>query len=339
MIVGLAELFPLILTGSISALLASPLLIRVANRVGLVDVPGSAPHKRHLVAMPLAGGPVLALSVAVTYVLLGPQIDRLTQGILAGSSLMFIWGMLDDRLGMSPMLKLIGQALACAVLIYFGVQVRIAKQPLIDLPLTFFWVVGLANAFNFVDSMDGLALGLASIATAFFMLVTLDAGQPNLAGLSAASLGASLGLFFFNASPAKLFLGDSGAQLLGFMLSAIGIAYVPARAGLPQGVSWFTPILVLAVPIFDAALVSISRIRRRRPAYRAQRDHTYHRLVAMGMHPSRSVLAMQLAAILLSLVAFMALGLSVIVANMLFGSIVIGGLVFLVLLERVEFES
>jgi UDP-GlcNAc:undecaprenyl-phosphate GlcNAc-1-phosphate transferase len=187
--------------------------------------------------------------------------------------------------------------------------------------------------------MDGLALGLSSIALAFFVLATLDAGQPTLAALSAALLGATLGLYFYNASPARLFLGDSGAQLLGYALAAIGIAYVPAGAGLPQGVSWFTPILVLGVPIFDTTLVVVSRLRKRRPVYRAHQDHTYHRLVALGMHPSRSVLAMQLTAILLGLTAFIALNLSVLFANIVFGLVLGCGLMCLALLERAPADS
>src|SRR3972149_3753355 len=140
--------------------------------------------------------------------------------------------------------------------------------PLIIRVLPSLGIVGITNAFNFVDSMDGLALGLAGIAAAFFMLVTIDSAQPILAALSAVVFGATIGAYFFNAAPARMFLGDSGSQLLGFLLAAIGIAYTPASAGLPQGVTWFTPILVLGVPIFDMGLVVISRLRSRRPTCR-----------------------------------------------------------------------
>jgi UDP-GlcNAc:undecaprenyl-phosphate GlcNAc-1-phosphate transferase len=282
---------------------------------------------------------VLVGSVALTYALLRPPADRLVQGIFSGGLAMLAWGMLDDRFNLRPRVKFLGQLAVAVIALAFGIQVRITLHPWVDLGLTLLWMVGLINAFNFVDSMDGLALGLSSIALAFFVLATLDAGQPMLAALSAALLGATLGLYFYNASPARLFLGDSGAQLLGFALAAIGIAYVPAGAGLPQGVSWFTPILVLGVPIFDTTLVVVSRLRKRWPIYRARQDHTYHRLVAVGMHPSRSVLAMQLAAILLGLAAFVALDLSVLLANLLFILIVLGGLVLIWVLERAPFEG
>jgi UDP-GlcNAc:undecaprenyl-phosphate GlcNAc-1-phosphate transferase len=336
---GLADLFPLILAATLSALGLAPILIRGAAQLGLVDVPGSAPHKRHTSVTPLAGGPVLAGSIGLTYVVLRPHVDPLVLGIFLGGSAMFVWGMLDDRFTLRPRVKILGQIASAAIALGFGIQVRITQNAWIDLALTLLWMVGLINAFNFVDSMDGLALGLASIALAFFVLATLDAGQPALAALSAAILGGTLGLYFNNATPARLFLGDSGAQLLGFALAAIGIAYIPAGAGLPQGVSWFTPILVLGVPIFDTTLVVVSRLRRQRPVTQAHNDHTYHRLVALGIHPSRSVLAMQLAAILLGLAAFIALDLTVLLANVLFGLIVLCGVVSIGVLERAPVEA
>jgi UDP-GlcNAc:undecaprenyl-phosphate GlcNAc-1-phosphate transferase len=331
---GLGQLFPVILLAAIVALVSAPLLARLARRLALVDLPGSAPHKRHENAVPLAGGPVLLLSVGVAYLSLALPSGSPLQGIGLGSVILLVWGLVDDRYRLRARLKLLGQLVATAVLVRFGVQVHITQTEWLDLALTVLWIVGLVNAFNFVDSMDGLALGLAAIGLSFFMLVTLDADQSELASLAAAGLGATLGLYFYNAAPASLFLGDSGSQVLGFILAGLGIAYVPAGAGLPQGVSWFTPILALGVPIFDTTLVVVSRLRRRQPIYAPQRDHTYHRLVAYGIHPGRAVLAMQLSAVLLGLVAFVALGLSVIAANLLFAAVVLGGLVCVLLLER-----
>lgn len=332
----LADLFPAMLLAASTALIVAPLMIRILPSLGLVDLPGSAEHKRHLKPTPLAGGPILAVSLIVCYAILRLPVDREVVGILAGAFLMVLWGIADDRLGLSPLQKLLGQLLAAALLVYFGVQVRILRLPWLNLLLTALWVVGLTNAFNFVDSMDGLALGLAGIAAAFFMLVTIDSAQPILAALSAAIFGATIGAYFFNAAPARMFLGDSGAQLLGFLLAAVGIAYTPASAGLPQGVTWFTPILVLGVPIFDMSLVVISRLRTRQPIYRANRDHTFHRLVHLGLDGTRSVLAMQLAAIMMGLVAFIALDANVLEANIMFAGIALIGVIVIVLLQRLD---
>jgi len=250
-----------------------------------------------------------------------------------------MWGVLDDRFGLAPYQKLAGQLLAAGILTLFDVQVHITRIDWLDILITLIWIVGLTNAFNLVDSMDGLALGLGGIAAAFFMLVTIDASQPVLAELSAAVLGAAAGAFYFNVFPARMFLGDSGSQLLGFVLAAIGIAYVPGQAGLPQGVSWFTPILVMGVPIFDTSLVVISRLRRREPIFQAYQDHTYHRLVALGLDSTRSVIAMQLVAVMLGLVAFIALDASVLGANLIFGIIFLVGFVIMIVLERISFSN
>ena len=333
MITRLSDLFLLILVSTAAALMGGPLWIRLARRRGLVDLPGSAPHKTHLFPTPLAGGLVMASSLTVTYLILRPELSRTMLGILGGAGLVVAGGIADDRRALAPPLKLAIQLVAALVLVSAGVQVHITRIPALDLMLTTLWVVGLTNAFNFVDSMDGLALGLAAVASSFFMLVTIDAAQPELAALSAVLLGAVAGTLFYNVTPARLFLGDSGAQVLGYLLAALGIAYTPGQAGLPQELTWFIPIVVLGVPIFDTTLVVVSRLRRRQPIYHAGLDHTYHRLVALGLDPSRSVMGMQLVAMLLALTAFVAMDASVALANAIFGLLVLLGLVFIAVLE------
>src|SRR4030067_625435 len=166
-------------------LTVAPRILRVLPSLGLVDLPGSAPPKQHLPPTPLAGGPILALSLTICYAALRLPIKREVIGSLVGSGLMVLWGIADDRLGLGPLRKLVGQLLATAVLVYFGVQVRILRIAWLDLLLTTLWIVGITNAFNFVDSMDGLALGLAGIAAAFFMLVTIGAGHATLGAVAA----------------------------------------------------------------------------------------------------------------------------------------------------------
>lgn len=334
MVTRLADLFPHILLAAASSVALSPLLIRIAPQLGLMDLPHSAPHKWHQQATPTVGGPVIAIALTAAYLLLRLPLNQQGRAILLASALMLILGLLDDLLGMRAYQKLLGQLAVAALLIVMGIQVQITRIPWLDFTLSLLWFVGMINAFNFVDSMDGLALGLAAVAAAFFMLVTIDSGQPWLAQVAAGLLGACIGTYPFNAMPARLFLGDSGAQLLGCLLAAMGVAYVPGGAGLPQGVSWFTPILVLGVPIFDTTLVVTSRLRRRAPLFRANRDHSYHRLLALGLDPTRSVLSMHLTAIVLGLIAFIALDATVLVANVLFAVILVIGLAAIVVLDR-----
>jgi UDP-GlcNAc:undecaprenyl-phosphate GlcNAc-1-phosphate transferase len=333
-ILRLSDFFLMILITAVASLLGGPLWIRVARRFKLVDLPGSAPHKTHQFPTPLAGGLLLASSIAIGYVLVRPDAPGPMAGILIGALLVVGWGLADDRRSLPPAAKMVAQTVAALVLVAAGIQVHVTRNAPLDLLLTLFWVVGLTNAFNFVDSMDGLALGLAAVASAFFMLVTIDSGQPELTWLSAAILGSVSGCLFYNVTPARLFLGDSGSQLLGFLLAALGIAYIPGHAGLPQGLTWFIPILVLGVPIFDTTLVVVSRLRHGQPVYHAGLDHTYHRLVALGLDPNRSVLAMQLAAMLLALTAFVVMSVPVWLANAVFGCIVVLAFVLVVLLER-----
>ena len=208
----LTDLFPLILGASALSFGITPLILRLARQVKLVDEPGSAPHKIHENAVPLGGGLVIAMSVMIVSTTAGSHFFSVLLPILCAGVIILLWGLLDDRYNLKPLLKLSGQLFAVIILMALGLRVRLTGWIWIDGGITILWLVGLTNAFNFVDSMDGLALGLAGIAAAFFMLVTIDSQQPELAQLSAILLGAAVGLFFYNASPARVFLGDSGAQ-------------------------------------------------------------------------------------------------------------------------------
>jgi len=159
--------------------------------------------------------------------------------------------------------------------------------------VTLIWVVGITNAQNLLDNMDGLSGGVAAVASAFFLLLASMSGQYLVAALSAALLGACLGFLRYNYNPASIFMGDSGSLFLGFVLAALGIKL--RFDNLPT-VTWMIPILVMGVPIFDTALVTISRLRRRlNPLTTPGRDHTSHRLVARGMSQREAVLSLYLA--------------------------------------------
>lgn len=330
--IKLAQLFPIILWTLIGALVSSPVLVRLGVRLGFVDVPGAEPHKLHATPTPMVGGGILAVAITLGYLVDRPGVDDSVVGIFVGGIVVLIWGMWDDKFQLPPLAKIAGQLLAALILWHYGVRAHLVLNEWINFILTMFWIVGLINAFNFVDSMDGLALGLAGIASAFFMLVTIDSEQVTLAYLCAALFGAAVGAYGVNAFPSKMFLGDSGSQLLGLCLAAIGIVYNPI--GLDQAVSWFTPILVLGVPIFDMALVVFSRARHRRKIYQANRDHVYHRLLFLGLDSTRSVLGMQLVAIVLGLVAFIALDSTPITANMIFAVVLLGGIISVVYLDQ-----
>ena len=205
-------------------------------------------------------------------------------------------------------------------------------HPGLNISFTLLWIIGVTNAFNFVDSMDSLAVGLAAIASTFFLFATIDAAQLQLTYMSSILLGSCIGIFYFNTTPARTFLGDSGAQFLGFMLATLAMAYTPP--GLPQPSSWFVPILLLGVPIFDTTFVVIARLRRGSPIYRAGQDHVYHKLTQMGLSPVQAVVTMHVGALLIGCLAFVALPLPPLQANLLFALALLCGLVAMMILQR-----
>ena len=331
--VMILHLFPLIFWAILTTLAITPIAIKAAIYFQLIDEPNSSPHKIHQRPVPKAGGLAIALVIISLSLLSGNFQSDSIRGILLASIIIFLFGLWDDTRRLSPRWKLVGQLFATILLISQGVQIRmLGNLTALNMALTVIWMIGITNAFNLVDSMDGLATGLAAITSAFFMLVTVDASEPALSILSATILGSSIGMLYFNTLPAHTFLGDSGAQFLGFTLAALGIAYTPP--GLPQPSSWFVPILLLSVPIFDTSLVVISRLRHRKAVYQAGLDHTYHRLVNLGFPSSRAVLTMHLAAIVSGCLAFMALPLPPLWANVVFASALLIGLLILLWLEN-----
>lgn len=342
--ISISFIFEFILVSSILTVLLAWGSIQIANRTGLVDMPNSAPHKKHHIPTPIAGGLALFGSLLLTAWWSGIYRNPSIVAMYAAALPVFLFGLWDDYKEISPLMKLVGQSLAVIILIALGVSIKVFESPeffysfpgeiniYLDWLLTYLWIVGITNAYNFVDSMDGLALGLAGMATSFFILVTLDSGQPFLSHQSALLLGTCIGLYFFNSPPAKLFLGDSGAQTLGFILAVIAIAYRPFGAF--QSSSWVVPIMLLAVPIFDMILVVLSRFRRGKPIYSAATDHTYHRLVALGWSSGKAVLIMQVASLLLGCLAFIVLSRPPLIANSIFIGVILLGVIALVYLDN-----
>ncbi len=342
-ITALIKLTTLITVSVLLSLLISPLAILLANKLGLIDRPNAALHKKHDRPTPLAGGIILIVSL-LTLTSIFSLWNKQAQILMIGASIVFIFGILDDGFGFSAIKKFTGQTLAGGILLYSGISVHfldgfqgfLGSQTVSILHgiITLFWVIGITNAFNLTDSMDGLTAGLAAISAGFFTLACSVAGQPQLANLSALIFGITISLYTVNMTPAFSFLGDSGAQTLGFLLAAIGILYTPDKAQAPQGSTWFIPILLVAIPIFDTTLVTISRLRRKKPVFNADLGHTYHRLVKLGLPPKKAVFLIHLIALLLCIAAFVAIGTPPVIATVLFFGICLVGLAGIIFLER-----
>lgn len=271
---------------------------RLALRFGMVDRP--SPRKVHLKPVPLLGGTAiyLAFVIAVLFTLHGVPQQQIV-GILAGASLVAIVGVLDDGGLLHHQVKLfIGMPIAAIFLVTTGVRASffstfVPGHPgiFLDVAFTILWVVGITAAFSILDHMDGLCAGIAAIASAFFFVSAALDGQTMVRTLAAAALGAALGFLRWNFNPAKIFMGDGGAMLLGFLMATLALKVRPEGAPLRAG--WLVPILILGVPIFDTTLVSISRARRGLlPFTSPGKDHTAHRLSNLGLGHRGAVLVM-----------------------------------------------
>lgn len=334
-------IFQGILLGLSACLFACLLAFRIARSAKLVDVPGREPHKQHPQAIPIAGGIALVFVLLTGWVL---NINGFAGAwrLILPSLIVFVIGLLDDFRPLRFWIRLAGQIFAAGLFIVLGVQAHAVESSLTGLPLTLvrsldvmitlLWLVGISNAYNFVDSMDGLATGLSVIVTIFFSFATLFAGQTELAHFMAYLAGACFVLYLLNFAPAKLFLGDSGALLMGFLLAQTSLLYNPRI--FPQLSSWFVPIMVLGLPLFDIVLVVASRLRRRLPVYQADRGHTYHRLVALGFEPGRAVLVMHAASIVLGCLAFIAMNKPPLLANAIFGGVCFIGVGLILYLDH-----
>lgn len=336
-------LLSLIAGAFISLTLGYPAYL-LAKRLNLMDIPGSAPHKTHARPTPLAGGILLMLTLLSMAFLSRQWLNNEIKAVLAGGFVIFAFGLWDDKKGLSAAPKLLGQLSASAVLIACGVQVYFMTilsdagyitpvfAQVLNIFTTLFWVIGITNALNMIDSKDGIAAGLGVIASGFFAGAAQLAGQPVIAFWSAALCGVSLGLYFWNKTASKFFLGDSGAQTLGFFLASLGILYNPLDRN-PVS-SWIVPIMLLAAPIFDTTLVVLSRLKRKQSIGTGRRDHTYHRLISMGLSPRIAVFTVHAAALTVGGLAFLSLYLPPLLALTLFLASLVGGLFLLLWLER-----
>lgn len=316
----------------------------LAKRLNLLDVPGSAPHKQHARPTPLAGGLLMFATLACMAFVFRASLTREILVVLVGAAMIFLFGLWDDLKGLSAVPKLVGQVIASIILISFGVQVRFMTilftaynlspeaAQILNIFITLFWLIGITNALNMIDSMDGIVAGIGIIASAFFMGASSLSGQIHLAQWSVALLGLSVGLYIWNGLAARFFLGDSGAQTLGFLLASFGILYNPLNRS-PES-SWIVPILLLGVPIFDTSLVVLSRIRRKQRVGTGRRDHTYHRFIRLGMSPRYAVFSVHAMALIISSLAFLSLYFHPWIALIFFVTALLGGLIFLLWLER-----
>jgi UDP-GlcNAc:undecaprenyl-phosphate GlcNAc-1-phosphate transferase len=277
-------------------LLLTPGVGRFARYIGVVDEPGET-RRVHTHPVPRLGGIALLLGIFVP-ALAFLELDGPYRGILLGAAIATTVGAIDDFRGLPWWGKLGGQVAAGAVAVGFGVTVDRFTFPGFgsqELPewaagaATIVWVVAIMNMVNFLDGMDGLAAGICAIAGSTFAIIGLSLGAPEAALLSAIVAGACFGFLHHNFYPARIFMGDSGALLLGFLLATVAIEGLVKTAALATLV---LPLLVLAIPIVDTSFVVAKRLKYRQPLYEADRTHLHHRFMNIGFSQKRAVVYM-----------------------------------------------
>lgn len=238
---------------------------------------------------------VLAISVGVI-----PASNRSAWVVLGLASLMFALGLIDDIVHLRPGPKLVAQCGVAALSVACGVALSVPGHPLMSSCLSLCWIVGITNAFNLLDNMDGLAAGVALVAASYFA-VLYPGGWRDYASLLFIVAGASAGFLIFNFSPARIFMGDSGSLFLGFLLGSASLLQFRDVSGFPA--LMFTPVIVLAIPILDTFFVSVTRRLRGQPVSMGGTDHSSHRLVRMGLNERNAVIVLYAATVVSGAVA------------------------------------
>ena len=268
------------------ALALTPVVRLAARRLGFVAKPKT--DRWHKKPTAMMGGVAIWLSVVTTYLLLIPHTAH-TWVIVSVSTFLFLVGLLDDLIHVKPYQKLIGQIIGSAAIVNYGLTLPWTRSISVNMVITIFWLIGITNAVNLLDNMDGLATGIAAIASAFLTVNFIASNQPVEAMITAVFAAALLGFLIYNSHPASIFMGDSGSMFIGFFLASSALINLPggrSRSLLPV---LAVPILVLFIPIFDTTFVTILRKLSGRAASQGGRDHTSHRLVALGMSERRAV--------------------------------------------------
>ncbi|MBA2356412.1 MAG: undecaprenyl/decaprenyl-phosphate alpha-N-acetylglucosaminyl 1-phosphate transferase, partial [Acidobacteria bacterium] len=271
-----------------------PPLRRVAFATGMVAHPAADRWNRQ--AVPLLGGLALMAGVWVS-VGVSQGAGRATLTVLGSATLLGLVGLFDDIRPLRPATKLAWQIIVAALVVTMDLRLGLSSIVLLDLGLTMLWLVALSNAFNLLDNMDGLAAGIAAIALGFRFVFLAGPGNTEAAVLVLALLGASLGFLVFNFAPARIFMGDAGSMFLGFAVAGTSLVgdWPYSRA---TSATVFLPLLLTVVPLFDATFVTVARTLAGRPVYMGGRDHTSHRLVALGLSERSAVLVLYLLATL-----------------------------------------
>jgi len=286
-----------LIAAMVIAFAATPIVRAFASKVGALDIPRDY-TRVHKVPIPRLGGLAIFLGFIFAVVLFA-DVSKPVQGMLIGSVIIVISGVIDDITTMKWYFKLLFQFAAAGVAIYHGLVVNAVSNPNVfssseilsfgslSIPITVLWIVGITNAVNLIDGLDGLACGVSGISSVTMLVIALLVSDMNVAVITAAIAGACLGFLPYNANPASIFMGDTGALLLGFVLSTVSIMGLFKFYAI---ISFAVPFLVIGLPFFDTAFALVRRLSKgQNPLSHRDRGHFHHRLLDMGLSQKQAV--------------------------------------------------
>ena len=315
---GLADWIKMLLAFAVSLLVAyvmTPPVKRFAEKVGAIDVPRDN-RRVHDHPIPRMGGLAIFIGFMLSLIFFVPMSTKVT-GLLVGSVIIAVMGGVDDIVSLNPWVKLAGQIVAALVVIRCGLVFDVISNPNIfaeetyieigwlSVPLTMLWIVGCTNAVNLIDGLDGLAVGVSAISSLTMLIVSLFVSEPVVSIILAALTGACLGFMPYNLNPAKIFMGDVGSQLLGFVLST---ASIMGLFKLHAIITFFVPLLALALPLADTIFAFFRRILHGQSPFKADKGHFHHRLLAMGLNQKQVVAVLYGISAVLGLMAVLMAG-------------------------------
>ncbi|WP_163969564.1 glycosyltransferase family 4 protein [Oceanobacillus halotolerans] len=289
----------------IAALSITPFVKKLAIKIGAVDQPNN--RKVHKKIMPRLGGLAIFISFLIGVLVFLPETIK-AWPILVGGILIVAIGMLDDLYELTAKAKFTGQVVAALVTVLGGVQIEFMTLPfgeriefgLIGIPITILWIVGVTNAINLIDGLDGLAAGVSSIVLLTISAMAISMGNMLIALIGFILLGSTLGFLVYNFHPAKIFMGDTGSLFLGYMVSVLAVM------GLFKNVAVFSlivPIIILGVPILDTTLAIIRRIIHKKPLSAPDKSHLHHCLIQLGFSHRQTVILIYALSSLFSIAA------------------------------------
>ena len=285
-----------LLTAAVVAFITTPVVRTLAFRVGAVDVPRDS-RRMHNHPIPRMGGLAIFFGFLLSALIFVP-LDPSLRGMLLGAVVIVILGIFDDIYALPALPKLLVQIGAASIAVLMGNKIEILSNPNIfssnpywvlgwlSIPISVFWIVGITNAVNLIDGLDGLACGVSTISSMTMLVIALTVAEPDVALLMAALAGGCIGFLPYNLNPAKIFMGDTGSTFLGFILATVSIDGLFKSYAI---ISFAVPFLMLGLPIFDTCFAILRRVSHGQSPMAPDRGHIHHRLIDMGFNQKQAV--------------------------------------------------